>query len=293
MDLSVIIPVFNGATIIADQLEALATQTLSESFEVVVSDNGSTDESLSVVQRYIDRVPGLRIIDASDRRGRSHARNVGAQAASGEALAFCDQDDIVGSGWVHAMTNAFSEYDFVTGSIETNRLNEPWRVKHFSFPQHNLYTHKVPPYLSHAPGCNLGVKRSLHQAVGGFDESFMLAWEDTDYAWRLQLAGHQLHFVPDAVVHYRLPHGLTAIFRQGRNYGEGNVLFYKKYESVAKISEPWKVRIGYWTRLLRPKTLLGLRSKANLALWLWQYGWRIGHLRGCRKHRILAPSIWL
>ena len=293
MKLSVVIPLFNGAKTIAEQLEALATQTTAESFEVIVSDNGSTDESLSVVKRYGGRLPGLRIVDASDHRGRSHARNVGVRCATGEAIVFCDQDDVVGTGWIHAMMNALSEDDLVSGSIEPKRLNKPWRVERFSFPERKLHTHTYPPYLAHAPGCNLGVRRSLHNAIGGFDESFMLAWEDTDYVWRLQLAGHRLRFVSDAIVYYRLPHSLIGIYRQGRNYGEGNVWFYKKHQSLARINETWRLRLSYWTRLLPVRHLSDLFNKAYLAHWLWQVGWRIGHLRGCLKHKLWAPSLWL
>ena len=293
MYLSVIIPTFNGADTLAEQLEALANQISSEPFEVIISDNGSTDASRTIAERYLGKVPGLRMVDSSDRRGRSHARNAGAEAAVGRALAFTDQDDVVGEGWVRAMETALENWDFVTGPMEITRLNKPWRTQRAAYPKHEPYVHKYPPYLAHAPATNLGVKRSLHQSIGGFDESFMLAWEDSDYGFRIQLAGTQLHFVPDAVVHYRLRHDLVGIYRQARAYGEGNVVFYKKYEPMARVDESWKTRIREWTRLFGVRTILGLRKKSNLVFWLCQLGWRIGHFRGCVKHRVLAPSYWM
>src|ERR1700756_5684791 len=99
MKLSVIIPCYNVGDNIAAQLEALAGQQWSEPWEVIVADNGSTDNSLQVVRECARRLPELRIIDASGKAGAAHARNVGARAATGDYLAFCDADDEVAPGW--------------------------------------------------------------------------------------------------------------------------------------------------------------------------------------------------
>jgi len=69
-----------GATIGA-QLEALANQSWPEAWEIIVSDNGSSDDSVPVVERFTARLLHLRLVDSSDRPGASHARNVGARAA--------------------------------------------------------------------------------------------------------------------------------------------------------------------------------------------------------------------
>src|SRR6266545_10527 len=108
MKLSVVVPCFNSAKTIAIQLEALANQTWSEPWEVIVADNGSTDSSVAIAESYKKRLPHLRIVDASDRRGAGHARNVGAAAAAGDLLAFCDADDEVAPGWLSAMGQALS-----------------------------------------------------------------------------------------------------------------------------------------------------------------------------------------
>jgi GT2 family glycosyltransferase len=292
MYLSVIIPTFNGTRVVAEQLDALANQISPGPFEVIISDNGSSDSTREIVASYVGKVPGLRMIDASGRPGRSYARNAGAEAATAEALAFTDQDDVVGPAWVRAMGTALEDRDFVTGPTESKRLNEPWRIEHSVYPEHEPYLHKYPPFLAHAPANNLGVKRALHQSIGGFDEALMFAWEDADYSFRLQLGGTKLYFDPDAVVHYRLRHDFASIYRQARDYGQGNVAFYKKYEATARVHESLKERIGAWTSLLRPRAILGLRKKSRRALWLSRLGWRIGHLQGCVKYRILAPSFW-
>jgi glycosyltransferase involved in cell wall biosynthesis len=292
MHLSVIIPTFNGEDVVAEQLDALAQQASPGPFEVIIADNGSTDKTLEVVARYVGKVPGLRVIDASARPGRCYARNAGAEAAKAEALAFTDQDDVVGDAWARAMATALEEHDFVTGPTESKSLNEPWRIENSVYPEHEPYVHKHPPFFPHAPANNLGIKRVLHQKIGGFDESLMSAWEDADYSFRLYLQGTKLYFHPEAILHYRLRHDFGGIYRQAIAYGRGNVSFYKKYEAIAPVEESWRARIGAWTSLLRPRTILGLRKKATRAVWLSRLGWRIGHLQGCVEHRVLAPSFW-
>jgi hypothetical protein len=68
----------------------------------LVSDNGSTFGTQALIQRYAERFPYLVSVDSSDVPGVSHARNVGASAATSDYLLFCDQDDKVGVGWPHS-----------------------------------------------------------------------------------------------------------------------------------------------------------------------------------------------
>ncbi|GAB2450683.1 hypothetical protein GCM10027262_74890 [Nocardia tengchongensis] len=129
---SVIIPVFNGLPLLSTQLEGLAAQEYPDPFEVILSDNGSTDGLIEYLRDHpLSELLRLRRIDSSDRPGAPHARNVGAEAAEGDFLAFTDQDDWVHPGWLSALVEAAAEFDAVGGPIETIRLNTPkvarWR----------------------------------------------------------------------------------------------------------------------------------------------------------------------
>ncbi|HEY4573152.1 MAG TPA: glycosyltransferase family A protein, partial [Thermoanaerobaculia bacterium] len=103
MKLSVVIPCLNAAATLGVQLAALTRQSWPGGWEVIVADNGSTDGSREIVESYRGRLPGLALVDASDRRGQAHARNLGAAAATGDALLFCDADDEVAPGWMEAL----------------------------------------------------------------------------------------------------------------------------------------------------------------------------------------------
>ena len=96
---SVVIPVYNGAAFIEKQLQALAEQQTSRSFEVLVSDNGSTDNTRALVERFNAPYP-LRWVDSSNIKGPANARNVGALEARGKILVYCDSDDYVETGWL-------------------------------------------------------------------------------------------------------------------------------------------------------------------------------------------------
>jgi glycosyltransferase involved in cell wall biosynthesis len=286
MKLSVIIPCFNASDTIAVQLEALARQHWSERWEIIISDNGSTDETVAIVKQYQPKLPNLRIVDSSDRRGAAHARNVGAIAATGDALAFCDADDEIAPGWVAAMGEALSKYDFVAGKCEYEKLNEPWTLKCRPPSQRDgLQEYKHPPYLPHAASCSLGVKRSVHEAVGGFDET-MLRLQDTDYCWRIQLAGIKLQFVPEAVVHYRFRNVIADLYHQALLQGEYNVLLYKKYRPLGMPKLSLKAGVKAWVGLL--KNFSDVFSKEDRAKWVRAFAWNMGRLKGSIKHRVLA-----
>lgn len=281
-----IIPCLNEANTIATQLEALANQCWSEPWEVIISDNGSTDESMVIVERYRERLPNLYVVDSSDRRGAAHARNVGALAATGDALAFCDADDEVAPGWLAAMGEALSKYDFVACRIDIQKLNISWVQESRVNPQKDgLQKIWYLPYLQHAGGGTLGVKRSLHEAIGGFDESLPVL-EDTDYCVRIQLSGAEFHFVPNAVVHVRYSDKLGHTYHQACLWSSYNGLLYRKYQrsSGMRIPQPWRRYAKHWKQLLR--SLPQIRRKAGLFEWVWRFGWQVGKLRGSIKYRV-------
>ena len=288
MQLSVIIPAYNAAATLPAQLEALARETWTEPWEVIVADNGSTDNTRSVVEQYQQKLPNLRLVDASDWPGAAHARNVGAAAALGPALAFCDADDEIGAGWVAAIGAALKQYDFVASRFDTEKLNPLWvRRSHTNPQKEGLKEYRFPPYLPHAGGSGLGIKLAIHNLVGGFDESMRIL-EDTDYCWRVQRAGIRLGFVPEAVVHVRYRDTLRGIFKQARRYAEYNVLLYKKYRLLGMPSLSWRDELSSWGLFF--KRLPRVRSKGGLAALVWLFAWRLGRLYGYIKYRNVSQS---
>jgi GT2 family glycosyltransferase len=286
--LSVVLPCRNGAATIAVQLEALARQSWHGSWELVVVDNGSTDESMRIVERFADRLPALRVVDASAKRGVPAALNEGVRAARGRLVVFVNDDDEVGKGWLAAMAAALERYDVVGGRLEYDRLNEAWAVAVRERPQETgLLEWGFLDYLPFAAGASLGVRRELHDAVGGFDEAMVPAAEDMDYCWRLQQAGGRIGFAPDAVTHYRLRTSLRALFRQGVGYGVGHVLAYSKHRrlGLAAAPHPWRRGVRGWLGLVR--RLPSAVGKVGRGRLVWHAGLKVGLLKASLEHRVV------
>lgn len=189
---------YNAAATIGEQLDALAGQTVRD-FEVLVADNGSTDDGPSIVAAH--RV-GARLVDASQRRGPGHARNVGSDAASGERLLYCDAGDVADPHWVEALSGALDTWDLVGGQIEDQLLN----------PSNHRWERDGNPvaWLSAKPlpfwgAGNLGIRRSVLREIGGWEAALPCrAVEDVELCWRAQLAGFSLGYEENAVMHYRM-----------------------------------------------------------------------------------------
>ena len=290
MKLSVVSACLNAAKTIEIQLEALAKQNWSEPWEVIISDNGSTDNTLEIVKKYKDRIPNLRIVDASARRGQPYALNVGVQAAHSECVALCDADDEMALGWVEAQGKALSKYDLVACRTEVARLNPAWVIKSRGNPQGSgVQKYLYPPYLPHSGGCALGFKRKLWEVVGGFDESFPLL-HDTDFCWKVQHKGIKLEFVPNAVMHIGFRRRIKGIFRQAFDYAEYNVKVYKKYVAIDMPEIKLKVGILSFLKFIRwfLRSIPSIRNKEAIAFWAWQLGWNSGRLKGSIKHKVFA-----
>lgn len=286
MKLSVIIRCYNAADTLAESLAAFVGQTWSEPWEIIVVNNRSTDNSMQIVEEYQKCLPNLRKVDAFERQGRPYAANVGVQNALGESIAFCDADDVVSAGWVAAMGNALAEHDFVAACMETEKLNVSWVCKGRGYPQRDgLQVYRYPPFLPHAGGGTIGLKRSLYLSVNGFDEEARFL-QDTDFCWRLQLSGVQLHFVPEAVIHIRFRPSLRAMYRQAKGYGSYNVFLYKRYQKHGMPRLSKKSGVKAWVKLAT--RLPKIRTKPQLARWVWDFAWRVGRLESSIKNHIFA-----
>lgn len=296
MELSVIIPCFNVEPTIATQLEALANQHWSKPWEVIVSDNGSTDNSMEIVKSYKDRLPNLRIVDSSARRRQSHALNVGARAANGKSLAFCDADDEVAPEWVAEMGEALLQHDVVHGQMCFDKFNSPKEAERFSrLWKDGLYRGQ---FLPHAGAGNIGVKRSVHESIGGFDEC-LPRFADGDYSWRLQLGGYKLHYVPKAIYQYRMGRinpSLPYLFRRGWTAPAADYWSYKKYRSlgvkknmVVPSHRYLKGSLISWLRLLKNMPYACLRSRETRVKWTQHFVTQSGDVFGQFLGRLTNP----
>jgi glycosyltransferase involved in cell wall biosynthesis len=213
---SVVIPTRDRAALIGFQLEALATQTTERDFEVIVADNGSTDDTEAVVRSFADRFAHVEVVDASTRLGSAHARNVGVAAARGGIIAFCDSDDVVAADWLEHLVAAWRPSAIIAG--RTRPLRDGGGAGSAPDPDVGQHRRVQLEFLPHADGGNLSIGRQELLDMGGFDETFLFS-QDVELSWRAQVAGLDFVNAPEAIVFKRPPTGSWRRFRQFYRWG--------------------------------------------------------------------------
>lgn len=314
--LSVVIACYDGAATLGEQLDALAGQPCPVGWEVIVADNGSTDASVAVARSYTDRLP-LRVVDAADRRGPAHARNVGVRAARGEWIAFCDTDDVVADDWLAQVCTALAEVPFAAGRVDLRRLNSPRVARSRTMAQQEGLQPGSDNRLGlpYAGAGNMALHADVFRDVGGFDEG-LRCLEDTDLCWRIQLAGTPLVYRPGMLLHTRLRARWRGIFTQGYGYARGFSALEERYGSLVPSPGPADApeaaaapapvdaaaatigaaetgsgtagpASGLVARAARVgRVLLGVRSLRGL---VWQCGWYAGRAAGRLPGRSPLP----
>jgi glycosyltransferase involved in cell wall biosynthesis len=278
---SVVMPVRNGMPLVTLQLEALARQNYDQRWELIIADNGSTDGTRAEVQRFADQLP-LVIVEAPAAIGVAAVRNLGAQHATGRHILFCDADDVADESWVAAMSTGLERYGAVGGVIELEQLNDAGVVSSSGITGDRLDL--VGGYLYATMGCSIGVRADAFRTVGGFDLRFKGVAEDTDFCWRIQLAGYEFGFESSAVMHYRLRASLRASLRQSRIYARGAAQLASVYshefsgDTAADV-----VRTVAWLATRSPNLVLGARRRRKYLRALW-YLW--GQLEGSREFHV-------
>ncbi|MGZ6952085.1 MAG: glycosyltransferase [Acidimicrobiia bacterium] len=284
LDLTVVIPARNEAATIGGQLDALLAQDWGGSWEILVVDNGSTDATPELVEGYARDHPRVRLVRALERAGLNYARNVGVEAARGVAFALCDADDLVEDGWVAAMGDALAEHPMVTGLLELDLLNPEWLASSRGRgDERGLPTfHGIFPTVH---GNNMGMQRAVWRELGRFDEDVIIGSDDVEISMRAWRAGVPIHFVPEAVVHYRYRPEPRALWRQGRNYGRSRPLVVRRLREQGL---PCPSRVAGWRSWLwLVAHAPDVRHPEGRAAWTWVAANRIGQLEGSIRYRSL------
>jgi len=234
---SVVLPVRNGEATIREQLAALAAQVYDGAWEVVVVDDGCRDGTVAVVESWQPRLPALRVVRVERSSGLNRARNVGAAAAAGDFLVYCDADDVVAPGWLAAFAAAAPGADLLGGRLDWETLADgtPEAWEQFE-PMSDL--HRAYGFLPVVSGGNCGVWADVARAVR-WDESFRFAASDIEFSWRVHFAGYTLGFAPAAVLCLRRRGRLRGLARQYFRYGTGEPLLYRRFRGIGMPASGW------------------------------------------------------
>jgi len=222
--ISVVVCSYNGSRTIRDTLEGLAHLEYPN-YEVIVVDDGSTDATPSIASEF-----EVRLISTPN-GGLSRARNIGAAAATGEIVAYIDDDAYPDPQWLHYLAARLENGAWAgvggpnlappgDGLIADCVANAP------GGPLHVLLSDRE---AEHIPGCNMAFWKSAIEAIGGFDEQFRTAGDDVDFCWRLIDRGLKIGFSPAAVVWHHRRNSVSTYWKQQCGYGKAEALLEQKW----------------------------------------------------------------
>jgi O-antigen biosynthesis protein len=221
---SVVICAYNAESTMEACLQSLL-QLRYPSFEVIVIDDGSTDATLAIAERFPFRVVH------QENKGLSMARNVGIEASIGKYVVFTDSDCVVDPDWLTYLIGAMEQHGWVAAGGPNLPPPEDSRVPACvavapGGPTHVLINDDI---AEHIPGCNMAFRRDVLTDVQCFDPVFTSAGDDVDLCWRLQNRGLQIGFSSAAMVWHFRRNTMQAYLRQQRGYGKAEALLYFKH----------------------------------------------------------------
>lgn len=232
-DVSVVVPVRNGAAFIGAQLDSLSAQQTTCSWELVVADNGSTDGTAELVRRHlINEFVDVRVVDAGPVPSDAHARDVGATAARGHILVFCDADDVTEPGWIEAYWQAMRDLppSAAAGPIDVRHINPRWLAE---WGLSLLEPGVTELGMRHGWGGNMAFHAEAWQSSGHEAAPLTRGFGDLIPFALAQRHGVPFVWVDGPPVHYRLSPRRRTLLRKTFRHGTRLVRFVDAYPDCA------------------------------------------------------------
>jgi N-acetylglucosaminyl-diphospho-decaprenol L-rhamnosyltransferase len=252
--ISVVIVSYNTAALLADCLASLEGQR-GLIREVVVVDNASSDDSVSVVKQ---RFPDVRLIAGTENIGFGRANNLAAGQCGGELLFLLNPDTRIEPGCIQAMIAYMEEHPEIgmAGTATFNDDGAPEPTAQSTYPGHNYAKDafaRLPGDIAWLLGSGLVVRRRVWEQIKGFDPDYFLYGEDVDLGLRVRKAGWPLGYAAEArIVHIggqsERKSDPAAVFEKKMR---GELLFYRKHYPAATVRKIIRIRRleAWWRRL--------------------------------------------
>ena len=230
MSASIVIPVYNGRKTIALAIDSALAQDYTPKPEIIVIDDGSTDDTPEICLRY----PDIKFIPKSN-GGPSSARNAGWRAAAGEVVFFMDSDCVAPQTWVSSLMRHHEEEGIgCTGAIYgiANPQYLLARVIYYEFLRRYEFCGK---YTSFIGSYGYSFRRTVLEEVGGYDETYLDAsHEDNDLGWRIIQNGYRLLLDKNCAMKHHFPTSLSSYLRIQRKHGYWRMKLIRNFPGSAK-----------------------------------------------------------
>ena len=277
MQVSVVIPTYNRSRVLVRTLEALARQTLVGTgipYEVIVVDDGSTDDTAARVRRISVAYPAPLVYLHQENRKQGAARNLGVGRAQGDRLVFLGDDTVPAGDFLEEHLRARgeglegdAERVVVIGYTPWAREYRRTRFMEYVGEEGWQFGFSLIEDPSDVPfnffyTSNLSISREFFRESGGFDEDFgEYGWEDIELGWRLHRTGMRLVYHPRAVAYHHHPTSVRAFVRRQRRVGASAWNFYGKHPEMADFLN------------VDPLPSYRLRDRVRMELLTWICAW--------------------
>lgn len=234
---SVIIPVYNRPEEVNDLLESLTCQRY-KNFEVIVVEDGSSVPCKEVVERYAGVLDIHYFVKRNS--GPGQTRNYGVERSNGAYMIILDSDCILPPGYFEEVEQELErEPSDVFGGPD--RADESFTTlqKAINYSMTSFFTtggirggkKRVAKYFPRS--FNMGVRKSVYEALGGFSE--MRVGEDIDLSTRVHKVGYSCRLFPRAWVYHKRRSTFGQFFRQVYSFGKARIYLYKKHPGTLKL----------------------------------------------------------
>jgi cellulose synthase/poly-beta-1,6-N-acetylglucosamine synthase-like glycosyltransferase len=270
---SVLVPAHNEALVIEPTVRALAALDYPrDRVELLVCNDGSTDETGAILARLRTEIPNLRVLTlppSKIRGGKSRALNAGLREARGEIVAVYDADNTPEPSSLRQLVDALlrdPRLAATVGKVRTRNRDASWltRFVNIEFIVHQWVYQGGRYYwfgLTMLMGTNYVVWKRYLDALGGFDEKSLV--DDTEMTFRLSIAGFRIAWVPFAVTWEQEPEAVSVWFRQRVRWAMGNLQICWKFLPQAALY-PFPVGIELWNYLLNSVVFLPALVASNV-----------------------------
>jgi mycofactocin system glycosyltransferase len=248
---SVIIPVRNRSDDIEVCLQSLTKIDYPhDKLEIIVVDDASTDQTPDVICRF-----PVRLIRLKQHKQASYCRNLAAQKARGDLLAFIDSDCSADSTWLRELVPAFKDAQLgalggiVDSYFNDNGLDRYEKVKSsLNVSCWFRRSQKNDPFF-YLPACNLLVRHRLFLELGGFKEELVVG-EDVDLCWRIRKRGYHFEYRPEGRVYHKHRNRVISFCRRRFEYGTSEPLLNKLHpEKIKKMCFP-RLTSLFWAGII-------------------------------------------
>lgn len=217
---SVVVCAYNAQSTLQECLQSLAEVDYPE-LEVIIVNDGSKDSTGEIAAQF----PQFTTITQSN-HGLSHARNVGAEAASGDVVVYTDADCVVDRDWLRLLMQGMLDQQVeAVGGPNITPHSDGWSAQCVAVsPGNPSHVMLDDQYAEHIPGCNMAFRREVLLGIGGFDPQYRVAGDDVDFCWRLLDEGYSIGYASGAFVWHHRRETVKEYLKQQIGYGRAEAL---------------------------------------------------------------------